>query len=47
MLVIGEREAAAGQVSVRNRKHGDQGVVKLDEFVSRLSDLVASRSLTE
>jgi threonyl-tRNA synthetase len=47
MLVIGEREAAAGQVSVRNRKHGDQGVVKLDEFVSRLSALVTSRSLTE
>ncbi len=47
MLVIGEREAAAGQVAVRNRKHGDQGAVKLDEFITRLSDLVASRSLTE
>ena len=47
MLVIGEREAAAGQVAVRNRKHGDQGAVKLDEFIARLSDLVTSRSLTE
>src|SRR5262249_33666980 len=25
MLVVGGREAEAGQVSVRNRKHGDQG----------------------
>jgi len=47
MLVIGEREAAADQVAVRNRKHGDQGAVKLDEFVARLTDLVTTRSLTE
>jgi threonyl-tRNA synthetase len=47
MLVVGEREAAAGQVSVRNRKHGDQGAVKLDEFLSRLADLIATRNLTE
>jgi threonyl-tRNA synthetase len=47
MLVVGDREAAAGQVSVRNRKHGDQGVVKADEFVSRISQLVASKSLEE
>jgi threonyl-tRNA synthetase len=47
MLVIGEREAAADQVAVRNRKHGDQGALKLDEFVARLSDLVTTRSLTE
>ena len=43
MLVIGEREAATGQVAVRNRKHGDQGAVKLDEFLSRLNDLIATR----
>jgi threonyl-tRNA synthetase len=47
MLVVGEREAAAGQVAVRNRKHGDQGAEKLDDFVARLSDLIASRNLTE
>jgi threonyl-tRNA synthetase len=47
MLVVGEREAAAGQVAVRNRKHGDQGAVKLDEFLARLADLAASRNLTE
>ena len=47
MLVLGEREVAAGQVAVRNRKHGDQGAAKLEEFMSRLSELVASRNLTE
>ncbi len=47
MLVVGEREAAAGQVAVRNRKHGDQGAVNVDEFLKRLSDLVSKRSLTE
>jgi threonyl-tRNA synthetase len=47
MLVVGEREAAAGQVAVRNRKHGDQGAEKLEDFVARLTDLIASRNLTE
>jgi threonyl-tRNA synthetase len=47
MLVIGDREAEAGQVAVRNRKHGDQGAVAVDDFVHRLTDLVNSRSLEE
>ncbi len=47
MLVVGEREAQAGQVSVRNGKTGDQGVIGLDEFMRRLADTVASKNLTE
>jgi threonyl-tRNA synthetase len=47
MLVVGDREAQAGQVSVRNRKSGDQGAVGVDDFVSRLCQLVASKSLEE
>ncbi|MBV9939835.1 MAG: threonine--tRNA ligase [Acidobacteriaceae bacterium] len=47
MLVVGDREAQGGQVSVRNRKSGDQGVVGVDDFVSRLSQLIASKSLEE
>src|SRR5579875_3791992 len=47
MLVVGDREAQAGQVSVRNRKSGDQGAVAVDEFVSRLCQLNSSRSLEE
>ncbi len=47
MLVVGDREAQAGQVSVRNRKHGDQGAVGVEEFIARLSQLNASKSLEE
>ena len=47
MLVVGDREAEAARVSVRNRKHGDQGVVELDEFVQRLRGLVASKDRQE
>jgi threonyl-tRNA synthetase len=47
MLVVGDREAEAGQVSVRNRKHGDQGAVSVDQFAGRLAQLVTERSLQE
>ena len=47
MLVVGDREAQAGQVAVRNRKHGDQGAVGVSEFVSRLSQLVRDKNLEE
>jgi threonyl-tRNA synthetase len=47
MLVVGDREAQAGQVAVRNRKQGDQGAVAVDEFIHRLSQLVTTRSLEE
>ena len=47
MLVLGDREAQAGQVSVRNRKVGDQGVLAVDDFIQRLSAVVASKSLVE
>ncbi len=47
MLVVGEREAQGGQVSVRNRKAGDQGVVPVDEFIHKLTELVNAKSLRE
>jgi threonyl-tRNA synthetase len=47
MLVVGDREAEAGTVSVRNRKHGDQGAVSVDQFVDRLTGLIAAKSLAE
>ncbi|MDQ2711013.1 MAG: threonine--tRNA ligase [Acidobacteriota bacterium] len=47
MLVIGDREAQSGQVSVRNRKLGDQGAVGLDEFVAKISGVIVSKSLVE
>ena len=32
MLVVGDREAEAGTVSVRHRKHADMGVKPLDSL---------------
>jgi len=47
MLVAGAREAENGTVSVRRRKQGDEGAQPLDELVSRLRDLIDSRSLED
>jgi threonyl-tRNA synthetase len=37
MLVVGDREAQDGTVSVRRHGEGDEGTVKLQEFVERLA----------
>jgi threonyl-tRNA synthetase len=47
MLVVGAREAEAGQVSVRNRKHGDQGVRAVADFIGEITALVASKAVSE
>jgi len=47
MLVVGDREAAAGTVSVRNRKHGDQGTLPLAGFIAKIRELVAARAVSE
>jgi threonyl-tRNA synthetase len=44
MLVVGDREAAGGTVSVRHRKHGDQGAKPVEEFLVQILDLVKARS---
>ena len=36
MLVVGDREAEAGAVSVRSRSEGDKGAVALDDLVAEL-----------
>jgi len=47
MLVLGDREAQAGTVSVRNRKHGDQGVRTLDAFLDQIRELIRAKSPAE
>jgi threonyl-tRNA synthetase len=47
MLVVGDREQQSGQVSVRNRKHGDQGVKSVDEFLSDIGKLIAAKTPSE
>ena len=44
MLVVGDREQQSGQVSVRNRKHADQGVKTVDEFLSDIGKLIAAKT---
>ncbi|MGH9458880.1 MAG: threonine--tRNA ligase [Thermoanaerobaculia bacterium] len=46
MLVVGEKEAASGTVSLRKRTGGDQGAVPLDDLLEEARELEASRSLT-
>ncbi len=43
MLVVGEREAAAGAAAVRARKEGDLGVRKMEEIISRIVDEINRR----
>ena len=45
MLVIGQREADEGTVSIRHRDKDDLGAKPLDEFISVLKQEIASRSL--
>jgi len=44
MLVLGDREAAAGTVSVRHRQRGDLGVQPLDAFFALISQEIRSRT---
>jgi threonyl-tRNA synthetase len=46
MLVVGEKEAASGTVSVRKRTGGDQVVTPVEEFVEQAKRLIVSRALT-
>jgi threonyl-tRNA synthetase len=46
MLVVGEKEVAAGTVSVRKRTGGEQLTMSIDEFVAEARRVIAGRSLT-
>ncbi len=45
MLVIGQREAEEGAVSVRHRDKDDLGVKSLDQFVTEIQTEIVNRSL--
>jgi threonyl-tRNA synthetase len=47
MLVIGDREAQTGTVSVRHRRHGDLGVRKFEDFLAEIRELIDSKTITE
>ena len=46
MLVIGDKEAENGTVSVRTRSGGDKGAVSLDKFAADITEEIRSRALT-
>ena len=45
MLVLGDREAAEGNITVRERSRGDIGAMSLDEFKELTTRLVQTRAL--
>jgi threonyl-tRNA synthetase len=47
MLVVGGREEQSGAVSVRNRKHGDQGSQPLEQFIGQALELVRGKAPSE
>jgi threonyl-tRNA synthetase len=47
MLVVGDREGQNGTVSVRNRKHGDQGPKSVADFLMDIQQLINSKASSE
>jgi threonyl-tRNA synthetase len=47
MLVVGDREAESGAVSVRHRKHGDMGAKPLEQFIEDVVKLVETKNVVE
>lgn len=44
MLVVGEKEAASGLVSVRRRDKGDTGAVPAEEFIAKVKKEIAEKT---
>jgi threonyl-tRNA synthetase len=47
MLVVGDREAQNETVSVRNRRHGDQGAQPVEDFLADIRRLIDSKAPSE
>jgi threonyl-tRNA synthetase len=45
MLVVGDKEAGSGEVSVRNRFQGDEGAQSLDSFLDKIQEIVKTRAV--
>ena len=46
MLIIGEKEESAQNISMRKHKSGDQGSLALSEFISKISDEINNKIYT-
>ena len=47
MLVMGDREIEAETVSVRHRKRGDLGAMKVDELATQIAQLAGARTIVD
>ena len=45
MLIVGDRDAAAGNVSVRLRTDEDLGAMPLEDFLKRAENIIDTKSL--
>ncbi len=45
MLVVGDKEAGSGEVSVRNRFSGDEGAQSLQGFLDKIQEIVRTRAV--
>jgi threonyl-tRNA synthetase len=45
ILIMGDKESASGEVSVRTRGKGDEGGVALEGFIERCTNLIASKQV--
>ena len=43
MLIVGNREEAAGQLSLRSRSQGDEGSFPKEDFYQRLQEEIRTR----
>ncbi len=43
LLVVGEREAASGEVAVRSRAKGEEGACKVEDFLVRINQEIADK----
>jgi threonyl-tRNA synthetase len=44
MLIVGDREAAAGAIAVRTRSGEDLGAIAVDDFIARAQAEIAAKS---
>ena len=38
MIIIGQKEAEAGEISVRSRDQGDTGSMSIEEFIEKIRE---------
>ena len=44
MAIIGNKEIEAGELSIRSKKDGDLGSMKINHFITKLSQEILARS---